>query len=424
MTAADAPRYAVYFALPRDSALWLLAQRWLGRDCETGAALRPPALDGWSAGRIAEVTASPRRYGFHATLKAPFHLAPGVSLRQLHDCLGAFAAGQRPFVAPPLEVSAIGPFLALTLSAPCPEMDALAAAAVKHFDPLRAPLTEDELARRLDSGLTPRQRELLRRWGYPYVMEEFRFHMTLTGPIGDAAARQDLQTRLAGLFRPVLAAAVPVREVSLYRQETRATPFTLLERIAFARAPAVPGAAGRLVLVVGPSGAGKDSLIDAARKALAGQPRFVFARRLVTRPSSPESEDHDSLSAADFAARQAAGAFFLHWDAHGLSYALPGSIADDLAAGRTVIANVSRDVIEQARRRHPATTVVCVTAPPEVLEQRLLARGREDAGGVRDRLARSAAQPAGSGVFTIVNDGPLDTAVATFLAALGTRTDA
>lgn len=229
-----APRYAVYFALPGDSALWRLGQRWLGRDCETGAALSPPALDGWPAAEIAEITAAPRRYGFHATLQAPFHLAPGVSLRQLEDSLGAFAAGQRPFLAPPLEISAIGSFLALTLSAPCPEMDALAAAAVEHFDPLRAPLSEDELARRLESGLTPRQQELLCRWGYPYVMEEFRFHMTLTGPIADAGERQDLQTRLADLLRPLLTAPVPVREISLYRQETRTAPFALIERITFA----------------------------------------------------------------------------------------------------------------------------------------------------------------------------------------------
>lgn len=177
-------------------------------------------------------------------------------------------------------------------------------------------------------------------------------------------------------------------------------------------------APGHLVLVVGPSGAGKDSLIEAARKALRDQPRFVFPRRIVTRQRDPNSENHDTLSEAEFAARQASGAFFLHWGAHELRYALPGGVADALAAGRTVIANVSRSVLEEARRRHRRTTVVLVTAPPEVLERRLLARGREDAAAVKRRLARGATQAAGATLTTIVNDGSLRAAVEEFLAVL------
>lgn len=177
-------------------------------------------------------------------------------------------------------------------------------------------------------------------------------------------------------------------------------------------------AKGHLVLVVGPSGAGKDSLIEAARRALAGQARFVFPRRLVTRPSDPGSEDHDTLTDAEFARLRDAGAFFLHWGAHGLHYALPGTIAEDLAAGRTVVANVSRAVIEEARRKQPATTVVVVTAPPAVLAARLAARGREDAAAVERRLARAAEQPNGPGVVTVMNDGALDAAVERFLQVL------
>jgi phosphonate metabolism protein PhnN/1,5-bisphosphokinase (PRPP-forming) len=175
---------------------------------------------------------------------------------------------------------------------------------------------------------------------------------------------------------------------------------------------------GRLVLVVGPSGAGKDSLIKAAHQALRDAPGFVFPRRLITRPSNPESEPHITLSEADFARRQAAGAFFLHWSAHGLHYGLPASIPADLAAGATVIANVSRSVIDDTRRIHPATTVIFVTAPSELLEQRLLARAREDLAAVRARLARSLATPAGPDVVTVMNDGPLEAAVAQFLAIL------
>lgn len=176
--------------------------------------------------------------------------------------------------------------------------------------------------------------------------------------------------------------------------------------------------AGRLVLVVGPSGAGKDSLIDAARQALAGAPQFCFPRRIITRGSDPVSEVHDTVSETEFARQREAGLYFLHWGAHGLFYALPGSVAADLAAGRTVVANVSRAVIDEARRRHPATTVVVVTAPPAVLAARLAGRGREDAAAIERRLARAAQEPSGPGVVTVMNDGPLAAAVQRFLKIL------
>jgi len=223
-------RYAIYFAPPRDSGLWRLAQSWLGRDCETGAALPQPALEGWSAEEIAAVTASPRRYGFHATLKAPFRLAEDRTPAELHQSIAAFAARQQPFSAPRLKVSALGPFLALTFPAPAPQMEALAAAAVTELEPLRAPLNEGELERRLAAGLSPRQEELLRRWGYPYVLQEFRFHMTLTGPLADPQRREALQTKLAALFRPALTEPVPVAEVCLYSQASPEAPFLLTGR--------------------------------------------------------------------------------------------------------------------------------------------------------------------------------------------------
>ena len=175
---------------------------------------------------------------------------------------------------------------------------------------------------------------------------------------------------------------------------------------------------GRLILVVGPSGAGKDSLIESARQALRDMPLFVFPRRIITRQSDPGSEDHFTLTEQEFAQQQEAGAFFLHWRAHELRYALPGSLADALAARQTVIANVSRTVIDEARRIHPATTVVFVTAPPEVLERRLLARGREDSSAVERRLARNPAPPGGPGVVTVMNDGPLEAALESFLTVL------
>ena len=238
MTDTPQPRYAVYYAPPAAGSLWRLAQTWLGRDCESGERLAQPALEGWTAEEIAGATESPRRYGFHATLKAPFQLAAGASLRDLHDRLAAFASRQRAFLAPPLKVSAIGPFIALTLSAPSPEMQALAAAAVQDLDRFRAPPAPESLQHRLGKGLTPRQQELLHLWGYPYVLEEFRFHMTLTDPLAETARRERLQIQLATLFGPALTEPVPVREISLYSQASAERPFLLAERFRFGGAPA------------------------------------------------------------------------------------------------------------------------------------------------------------------------------------------
>ncbi|MCP8937353.1 phosphonate metabolism protein/1,5-bisphosphokinase (PRPP-forming) PhnN [Alsobacter sp. SYSU M60028] len=143
---------------------------------------------------------------------------------------------------------------------------------------------------------------------------------------------------------------------------------------------------GALVLVVGPSGAGKDTLISVARSRLSGAPRFVFARRIVTRPSSAW-EEHDTLTPEAFAAAEQAGRFCLSWRAHELSYGLPARLEDDVRAGRVVVANVSRSVVGAARARFARVICVAVTAPLEILAARLAARTRGDSVG--DRLARA-----------------------------------
>ncbi len=168
-----------------------------------------------------------------------------------------------------------------------------------------------------------------------------------------------------------------------------------------------------LVLVVGPSGAGKDTLLAMARQALAGDERFRFVRRVITRPADPAGEDHEPVSVADFARRD----FALSWQAHGLSYGIPLDIARDLARGRVVVANVSRGIIEKAASRFPSY-VIEITAPPAILAHRLADRGRETNADINSRLARTVPLPPGVPVETIMNDTTPDQAAATLVASL------
>jgi ribose 1,5-bisphosphokinase len=145
---------------------------------------------------------------------------------------------------------------------------------------------------------------------------------------------------------------------------------------------------GKLVLVVGPSGAGKDTLLGLARTACADDPGIVFVRRVVTREAS-DAEDNEQISAEGFREAQARGAFAVHWEAHGHGYGLPRSIEDDIRAGRTVVANVSRTVIPALRDSHANVVVVSITAPADVLAERLAMRKRGSDGNIAQRLART-----------------------------------
>jgi phosphonate metabolism protein PhnN/1,5-bisphosphokinase (PRPP-forming) len=180
-----------------------------------------------------------------------------------------------------------------------------------------------------------------------------------------------------------------------------------------------------LFLVVGPSGAGKDTLMDGVRAALAGDHGFRpgfrtggirFVRRVITRPPGP-GEDHEPVTADEFVRRREAGGFALHWNAHGLDYGIPADIADDLRTGRVVVANVSRGVIAQAAACFQVV-VLQITAPPAVLAGRLAGRGRETPAKIADRLAREVALPEGVAVQTVVNDDTPERGVAAILALL------
>lgn len=164
---------------------------------------------------------------------------------------------------------------------------------------------------------------------------------------------------------------------------------------------------GRLVLVVGPSGAGKDTLLRLAQAACADDHDIVFPRRVVTRASSAD-EDNIALSPDEFACARDHGDFAVHWDAHGHSYALPLEINDDIRAGRAVVVNVSRTVIAALRGIYANVIVVAITAPPDVLAQRLAARARHSDGNIADRLARSVDDASANADVTILNAGSAD----------------
>ncbi len=165
-----------------------------------------------------------------------------------------------------------------------------------------------------------------------------------------------------------------------------------------------------LVLVVGPSGAGKDTLLDAARQALANDPRFRFVRRVITRPADAGGETHEAVTEDEFARRD----YALQWQAHGLRYGIP---AEAIEEGLVVVANASRTIIGEAAGRFPVR-VIEVTAPAGILAARLGTRGRESDADVAARLARSVEVPVHVPVETVVNNGSLEDGVARFLAAL------
>lgn len=176
---------------------------------------------------------------------------------------------------------------------------------------------------------------------------------------------------------------------------------------------------GKLVLVVGPSGAGKDSLLREAARSLASDRHIVFPRRVITRPSHDEAEAHDSLAVDDFLAAEAQGRFALSWRAHGLHYGIPASLADELKAGRTAAVNVSRAIIAEAIEKFGNVAVLNVTALPGIIAARLAQRGREAPADIAARIARDAPRfDAEIETITIVNDGTLAAAARGFISAL------
>ncbi|PCH66218.1 MAG: phosphonate metabolism protein [Rhodobacteraceae bacterium] len=174
-------RYALYYAPPADTGWTRFATSWLGWDMQAGKMRDHPTLPDLPLA-IGEITAAPRKYGLHATIKPPFHLAPGTSRATLENACAELCQTQPAFPLGPLRLTPLGRFLALCPPA-SPVLSEFAARCVRDLDRFRAPLTPDQLTRRRAARLSPRQEANLTAWGYPYVLDDFRFHITLTGRI-------------------------------------------------------------------------------------------------------------------------------------------------------------------------------------------------------------------------------------------------
>ena len=220
-------RYAIYYAPPADAEWTQFATSWLGWDMETGAPVAHPAVDGID---VASVTEVPRKYGLHATMKPPFRLREGQTVEALYDACTALAARQAPVSLDGLEIARLGRFLALRPVGETHALNALAAACVQELDAFRAPASEAELARRRAAGLSPAQERHLLPWGYPYVLDQFRFHITLSGRL-DKSTLTGVETALGQQLAPLLPAPFPISDLALMG-EAEDGRFHLIQRYA------------------------------------------------------------------------------------------------------------------------------------------------------------------------------------------------
>ena len=224
-------RYAIYYTPQHKSSLEALGREWLGRTAHDPLKERATAPEGFHTDEYRQLVESPRWYGFHGTLKAPFELAEGFTPEDIETSLAQICKSHTPFSLPGLGVNYFGNFFALTPTAIVPELMKLSTDCVRLLDPLRTPLSAYDFKRHTQKNLSERQERLLRRFGYPFVLEEFRFHMTLTGTV-KAKSRPEYKTRLEEFTIPYLQEVIPVKEVTISMQPDRKTAF-----VEFARVP-------------------------------------------------------------------------------------------------------------------------------------------------------------------------------------------
>ena len=217
-------RYAIYFTPGQNDPLTRIAASWLGRDPFTSAQPPAPAVTQLTPAEIAYHTASARRYGFHATLKAPFLLADNTTEAELDSAVARFAAAADPILLSRLTPTRIDGFLALVPGSPAPDLDRFAGEVVTVFDRFRAPLSEAEIKRRNPDVLSPDEFRNLLQWGYPYVFESFRFHMTLTGRVPDHDLPR-VRAAIDEVFAATLERPATVDGLALFVEPEAGAPF-------------------------------------------------------------------------------------------------------------------------------------------------------------------------------------------------------
>jgi putative phosphonate metabolism protein len=225
-------RHAIYFAPAEGSPWWRFGAAWLGRDPATGAEIRQPVLEGVAPDDFRALTETPRRYGFHATVKAPFELRAGATREALAAALERFCAAHSGIALPQLGVTQLDDFLALVPAARESRVNDLAAECVRDFEPFRAPLAAAEIERLRRKGLSPRQDRYLEEFGYPFVLAEYRFHLTLSGSLDAAPPHLVAAVRAAAEHAVTALAAEPLQfdALALFEQPERAAPFRMVAR--------------------------------------------------------------------------------------------------------------------------------------------------------------------------------------------------
>lgn len=226
-------RYAIYYAPEPGSPLAQFGRTWLGYDGETGAAVADRQDYGLGPEFVARITATPRRYGLHGTLRAPFRLAPGVQTHELVDALMAFAATRPAVSVGEVGLSRLGRFLALTPLGRTQDIDRLHTQCVFAFERFRAPLSARERERRLAQGLSANQRLLLQQWGYPFVLSEYRFHITLTGPLSAHEAERITPVLIPAL-KDLQGEKLQIGAICLFAEPSDGTAFRLVARVPLA----------------------------------------------------------------------------------------------------------------------------------------------------------------------------------------------
>lgn len=223
-------RYAIYYAPEGQSELGSFGNHWLGRDPATNNILSHPVLENALPVQIKDITLSPSRYGFHGTLKPPFKLKDGFSFSDLESKTLEYARQLKPFNMGTLKLARIGKFLAFIPAEKSEPLYDLAAGFVKNLDDFRQNPTDGEISKRREAGLTKRQDELLLEWGYPYVFEEFRFHLTLTDKLDEDRLNQ-IEPILSEILDPLTATSITIEDICIFGDPGDGNPFDLIKRI-------------------------------------------------------------------------------------------------------------------------------------------------------------------------------------------------